>query len=113
MITIDIYGDRWEVDVLDSHDPALFVEGEPCRGAAWLAKQSIALSNELDKRTARRVIIHELTHAYLWSTQGLVPRNMSEEFVCNFLAAYADDILSKAYVVYDNFFGGVDVEGKR
>lgn len=90
----------WEIKIVPTTDPELRVDGEMCRGTTWYGKQQIYLAEELNGNTAMRVIIHELTHAYLYSTQMRIPENFNEEEVCEFVACWATDIISMADEVY-------------
>jgi hypothetical protein len=94
----------WEVNVVPTTDPGLHVDGEMCRGATWYGKQQIYLAEELTANTAMRVIIHELTHAYLYSTQMRLPDTFTEEEVCEFVACWGTDIISMANEVYTGLY---------
>lgn len=94
----------WEVNIASTTDPELMVDGEMCRGTTWYGKQQIFLAAELNANTALRVIIHELTHAYLYSTQMRIPESFNEEEVCDFMACWAQDILVTADVVFQELY---------
>ena len=94
----------WEVNIVSTTDPGLMVDGEMCRGTTWFGKQQIFLAAELNANTALRVIIHELTHAHLYSTQMRLPDTFTEEEVCEFMACWGADIISMANEVYMHFF---------
>lgn len=94
----------WEIEVVPTTDPELRVDGEMCRGATWYGKQQIYLAEELNANTALRVIIHELTHAYLYSTQMRLPDTFTEEEVCEFVACWAVDIVDTADAVYSELY---------
>lgn len=57
--------------------------------------KTIYINNQLSEALFRKTLIHELTHAWLYS-YGIVLDISTEEFVCDFVAANSDDILSKA-----------------
>lgn len=94
----------WEINVVSTTDPELMVDGEMCRGTTWFGKQQIFLAKELNANTALRVIIHELTHAYLYSTQMRIPETFTEEEVCEFVACWGADIISMANEVYTELY---------
>lgn len=56
---------------------------------------TIYLYNGLKGRLLRKVLIHELTHAWLFSYDYVLDVE-TEEMLCAFLDTYADDILSYA-----------------
>lgn len=101
---INVNGFDWEVLVVDSHDPKLIVDGTSRRGACWCGHQKIALSNELTRTTALMTIGHELTHAFVWSTQSFVPESLNEEDLCNFVALWAAPISELSKRVLDFFW---------
>lgn len=94
----------WELKIAPTTDPELRVDGIMARGTTWYAKQQIFLADELTPNTALRVIIHELTHAYLWSTQMRLPDTFTEEEVCEFVACWAFEILDTANDVYTKLY---------
>ena len=57
--------------------------------------KTIYINNQLSEALFRKTLIHELAHAWLYS-YGIVLDISTEEFVCDFVAANSDDILSKA-----------------
>lgn len=91
-LPIDILGQHWLVAVVDSHDASLVVGNDVCRGATWVGKQAIYLSNELSFDLMKRVLTHELTHAWLYATQMSVPETFDEEQVCELFAIYCESI---------------------
>jgi hypothetical protein len=106
-----INGHLWEINVVPSTDSALYVEGEVCRGTTWFGKQQIFLANDLNVFTAMRVIIHELTHAFLWSTQMRLPESFTEEEVCEFVACWGHQIHEMANVVHNELYCKGDHNG--
>lgn len=104
-IETDLNGQKWRVCVVDAHDPSLF----PRRGCTWRNLQKIYLSNELDERTAPRVIARELTHATLNTTQikdlgNSTLENFTEEDVCEFVALYGAQISDIAKELMEKLF---------
>lgn len=96
-VEITLNAQKWGVHVVDPHDPSLFFYGSPRRGCTWCYAQKIYLSDELDERTATRVIAHELTHAMIYATQikdsgNTEKENYTEEDVCEFMAMYGAQI---------------------
>lgn len=97
---INILNQIWDVKVVSPHDTSLCVDGSYCRGACWCDRLTIAISNELNEKTLRRVIAHELTHALLWSSQVQIPEQFTEEQVCDFMAIYGAFIATFTEDVY-------------
>ena len=104
MMILEINHKHWEVKKVPSNDPLLYYDGGFSRGATWCGNQIIALSDDLNLYTAPTVILHELSHAFLASTQVSVPESFSEEQVCNFVADYSKQILEMASSVYQTLY---------
>lgn len=113
MMSIDVNGAKWSIEVVDPHDPTMYVDGVNCRGTCWHGTQQIFLSKELNHRTALRVVTHELTHAWIASTQMDVPDAFTEEMVCDFIAIYADDIITMAAKVTHDLWPEFLCDGMR
>ena len=104
---INLEGLTWQVELADAHSPELMVDNEPCRGTTWCGHQRIYISNELTPECALRVIRHEVTHAYIWSTQIHLPKTYDEEYICDFLAMWAPQILAASATIYATLYPGV------
>lgn len=89
-----INGLVWDISVVSTTSAELLVDNVACRGTTWCGHQKICLSADLTEFTARRVIAHELTHAFLWSTQMRLPETFTEEEVCEFVACWGYEILT-------------------
>lgn len=101
---INLEGLTWQVALADAHSPELMVNGEPCRGTTWCGHQRIYISNELSADCAMRVIRHEVAHAYIWSTQMSLPKTFDEEWICDFIAMWATQILAASIVIYNGLY---------
>lgn len=101
---ISIEGLTWQVELVDAHSPELMVNNETCRGTTWCGHQCIYISNELTPECAIRVIRHEVTHAFIWSTQIHLPKAYDEEDICDFLAMWASQILATSDEIYATFY---------
>lgn len=86
---IEIAGQQWMVHKASANDPGLYVDGTARRGACWLGKAEIFISDELRGDQLFRVVMHELAHAYIYSTQAITPESWSEEDVCELIGIYA------------------------
>lgn len=98
---INLEGLTWQVELADAHSPELMVDNEPCRGTTWCGHQRIYISNELSPECALRVIRHEVTHAYIWSTQIYLPKTFDEEYICDFMAVWAPCILDTSKRIFE------------
>lgn len=96
---IEIAGQQWLVEKVESHHPGLFVESTARRGACWCGSAEIYISNELKGDQVARVVMHELTHAYIYSTQAVQPEAWSEEDVCELFAIYAWELCVQCQAV--------------
>ena len=86
---IEIAGQQWQVHKVEAHHPGVIVDGTARRGACWCGKAEIYISNEVTGDQVARVVMHELAHAYIYSTQAVQPEEWSEEDVCEMIAIYA------------------------
>lgn len=106
---IEIAGQQWLVEKVESHHPGLFVEGTARRGACWCGSTEIYISNELKGDQVARVVMHELAHAYIYSTQAIQPESWTEEDVCELIAIYGCEIVAMCQVVCQNLFPEVKI----
>lgn len=102
---VNINGLVWDVDIVLSDNEALTLDGRQCRGATWCGQQRIVLSAMLNQRTARRVITHEVTHAFIWATQVHIQGTYTEEEMCDFIACYGTQINCCADEIYAALIG--------
>ena len=98
----------WDIAIVATASPELNVDGAICRGTTWFGKQLICVSSDLDPQTAKITITHELTHAFLWSTQMRRPDTFTEEEICDFFARWGSQIVNAAEEVYAELY---DKEG--
>ena len=89
---IEIGGQQWSIEKVNAHHPGLFCDGDSCSGTTWNGSAEIYLSNELKGDQVARVVTHELTHAYIYSTQAVRPEQYTEEDICELVAIYAWEI---------------------
>ena len=101
---IEIAGQQWLVEKVESHHPGLFVEGTARRGACWCGSAEIYISNELKGDQIARVVMHELAHAYIYSTQAVQPESWTEEDVCELFGIYAWEMSAMCQEVCRDLF---------
>ena len=88
--------ERWEVVAVPSSSKWLErSDGSLTLGVTDHNVMTIFLSRQLHGALLRKVLLHELTHAWMFS-YGYVLSIDEEEFVCDFLASNAEDIIAKA-----------------
>ena len=103
-----INGLVWDISIVSGASAELLADNVTCRGTTWCGHQKICLSADLTALTARRVIAHELTHAFLWSTQMRIPETFSEEEVCEFVACWGYEIQAVTEEVYAELYYSPD-----
>lgn len=101
---IEITGQQWHVEKVESHHPGLMVESTARQGTCWCGKSQIYLSNELAGDQVARVAMHELAHAYIYSTQAIQPESWSEEEVCEMFGIYAWEMCALCQAVCNQLF---------
>lgn len=103
-MVIEIAGQQWQVNKVEAHHPGVMVDGTARRGACWCGKAEIYISNEVTGDQVVRVVMHELAHAYIYSTQAIQPESWNEEDICEMFAIYALEIGEMCQVVCRSLF---------
>lgn len=101
---IEIAGQQWQVHKVEAHHPGLMVDGTARRGACWCGKAEIYISNEVTGDQVSRVIMHELAHAYIYSTQAIQPESWGEEDICELFAIYGCEMAVMCQTVCQDLF---------
>ena len=91
---VHINGLIWKIEFTDNEQD-LLVDEVVRLGVTDRNEQKIYLYNGLYGKELRKVLIHELTHAWLFSYGYRLDREI-EEMLCSFLDSHAEDILLKA-----------------
>lgn len=98
MITVQINKFTYEVK-FEGDGENVFLkpnsEGNLCDGLCNYIKGVIYIHKDLPKDRMRYVLIHELTHAYI-EGYGLYHTSYEDEGMCDFMGAYAEDIVREA-----------------
>lgn len=92
-MTVLINGIVWNVIFTNNFDDLTRMDGTVTLGITDLDKQTIYLFSMLKGRMLRKVLIHELTHAFMFSYNFYLTIE-EEEFVCSFLDTYGDEIIN-------------------
>lgn len=103
-LVIEIAGQQWQVWAVNAHHPGLMVDGTARRGACWCGKTEIYISNECTGDQVARVVMHELAHAYIYSTQAISVENWTEEDVCEMIAIYAGPMCLLCQLICQELF---------
>lgn len=88
---VHINGLEWKIEFTDKKRD-LLVDGIVRLGVTDRNTMTIYLSDNLYGRMLRKVLIHELTHAWLFSYMYNVDKE-TEEMLCSFVDNHAEDIL--------------------
>ena len=91
----------WEIEEVETRDVNLLEGENSCYGTCHYYKNVIYLDKSLTEFHKKRVLAHELTHAYIFSYLLTKQEKYSEEEMCEFVALYGNDIWNQ---VTDYFF---------
>lgn len=105
MMRFNIRDQHWSVQMVPAHDPGLWVDGTARTGTTWSVAQEIYISDELPENQGYRVVLHELTHAFIAATQVHSPESWEEEAVCELVALYGDEIVAQANKTMEGLYG--------
>lgn len=100
-MTFKINNLEWTVSFVISFEDK---EGEETLGETHYKDLEIQILQNLDYQVRKRTVIHEITHAFIFS-YGLDASNYDEEFLCRFIEAHGDAILKTAEAVMNSFRG--------
>lgn len=89
----------WDIYEVPGTDANLYVDGKQCRGVTRYFNREICINKDLLPCDKRQVLIHELTHAFIYDTQIETRDDYTEEHLCDFMAMYADDIIAAVDLV--------------
>ncbi len=94
MLKIKIHNDTWKIKVVDRNKKKMNPgEGELNLGLTEYEKNCISIRNGMKRSVTRSTVIHELTHAFLFSYGNKVE---DEEQMCDFFGVHGDEIVSLA-----------------
>lgn len=86
----------WNIRLVQSDSPMLMrSDGSYTVGTCDRDTQTIYLSNMLQGKFLRKVIIHEVCHSAMWS-YGIYMSLEQEEQFCDLMASYGDEIFGVA-----------------
>lgn len=95
-VTLPIrYDDEWSVVITDEKKK-LKSNGKFCAGITCYKEQTIYIDMGLRENQLYRVLLHELTHVYLYTTQINIQETYTEEDMCELVALFGVEIITKA-----------------
>lgn len=91
---------NWDIVCLDEHSPELQrSDGSYTLGCTDKNTNTIYIVDNIFGARLKKVLIHEVCHAFIMSYDIYIDI-YSEEYLCDFLATYARDILKISKDVY-------------
>lgn len=88
----------WSLTTVPDNSEKIIMDGQKCCAQIFFRTREIFVNEETldDYDTFKETIIHELTHAFIFS-YGLDDETFQkEEFICEFMAIYAEEIVQTA-----------------
>lgn len=85
----------WEIVLTNNCDNLRRNNGTLTLGITDANEQTIYLFSVLKGNLLRKVLIHELTHAFIFSYNYYLSEE-EEEFICSFIDTYGTDIINNA-----------------
>lgn len=98
MIKTKIFNKNWLIEFINGNDPRLglpekdIVYAGLCVGSI----RRIYIANDMISDKIKETLIHELTHAYMRETLQDFDIKKSEEFICDFIGLFGEEIVNKA-----------------
>jgi len=93
METITINGLEWNIEEVE--EIAIVVADRHILGSTYSNTLHIVILKDLPPTNFKKVLIHELTHAFIYSF-GLDQVKKNDEVLCDFVSAYSEQILKVA-----------------
>lgn len=98
---IIINGERWRVRLVPPSDPSLIFPSGKALGCCSDITKTIYINNTLSPSLLKKVLLHEITHAVLYSYNISIP-NYEEEIIADLIATYGNEIVLLSNQIYDN-----------
>lgn len=94
-MNIQINGLNWTID------KATCIEGNPhTLGRTYYDTLHIVINETIEPSNFHKVLIHELTHAFLYS-YGFDQVKLNDEVMCDFISVHAENIIKVATMVWE------------
>lgn len=97
---------RWTIRFVPRGDEHLIMGGEECIAQLFKQTRIIYFDEALieDYAEFRETLIHELVHAFLMTYAISHKQFRDEEFICEYIAVYGDEILKCANSLLEDFY---------
>lgn len=107
---IKIHNYIWTVQTVQSDSEKMNPEPDHyLAGLTEYADQAISIREGMSRERTRTTVIHELIHAFIDSF-GYTSDCMTEEEICDFFGANADDIIRLTDTIMEGVIDGADRE---
>lgn len=100
---ITINNITWEIIFTNDINDLTLNNGNSTLGLTDLSSKTIYLYYNLRGPLLRRVLMHEITHAFIFSYNYYLTLS-EEEFICSFIDTYADNIIDDTNYILSNYF---------
>jgi len=98
---IVINGERWRVRLVSPSHPFLVTgRGTPALGSCDDITKTIYISNILTPQRIKKVLCHEIVHAFMYSYNVNITDEV-EEIVADLIATYGEQIIRLTRITYD------------
>lgn len=98
---IKINGERWRVQVVPPAHPMLsYKSGPPAIGCCDKGTKTIYISNIVSKPMLKKVLRHEMVHAFMYSYNVSMSDEV-EELVADIFTEYGDKIINFTNIIYN------------
>lgn len=101
-MNVVINGWKWEIVYTSDRRNLSRSNGTLTVGVTDCNEMRIYLYEGLTGALERKVLLHELTHAFVFS-YGYFLTPEEEEFLCSFMDTYADDVVGSADMILRKF----------
>lgn len=104
---LKINNSLWKIVEVETKDPNLVIEDNMCFGVCDYSTFTIYLDKNLEDENKFNTLLHELTHAYMYSFLLSKKEVYTEEELCQFIAHYGESIVFEAQnylVVFEDFY---------
>lgn len=97
---------KWTIKSAPTGDEHLLMNGEACIAQLYKQLRVIYFDENLleDYAEMRETITHELVHAFIMTHAISLKQFRDEEFICEFIAVYMDDIYKLVNEIMDALY---------
>ena len=94
--TFTINNVNWKIRFVDKNSDVLYrPDGSLTLGVTDRTSKTVYISNRLNGALLKKVVTHEICHCCIFS-YGIYLTLEQEEYLCDFVAKYADEIVNLA-----------------